>query len=133
MIWNRPPQSQLDKYHKGGLLDDIFNVLPENRADCSVRTFENVVNVTSAHTQENSGFCDMFNAEVKCSEEVQVRVIEKENFERELLEVLKKLWAVQMKKKTVIFVTYMILTTMEVNVNSKNCSVQSNMRSSTKT
>ena len=99
MIWNRSPQSQLDKYHKGGLLDDIFNVLPENRADCSVRTFENVVNVTSAHTQENSGFCDMFNAEVKCSEEVQIRVIEKENVERELLEVLKKLWAVQMKKK----------------------------------
>ena len=86
-------------YHKGGSLDDIFKVLPENRADCSVRTFENFVNVTSAHTQKNSGFCDIFNAEVKCSEKVQIRVIEKEKFERELSEVLKKLWAVQMKKK----------------------------------
>ena len=94
-------------------------------------TFENAVNVTSAHTQENSGFCDMFNAKVEYSEEVQIRVIEKENFDLELSEVLKKLWAVQMKKKTLFLFTYMILTTMEVNVNSKNCSVQSNMRSST--
>lgn len=68
MVWNKPPQSQLDKYHKGCAIRDLFPSKSGSRDVDETFTFKNVENVTDMHLLENSPFIEMVKAEKKCTQ-----------------------------------------------------------------
>ena len=94
MVWNKPPQAQLDKYHKGCTIATMFP--PNTRiAKKSSFKFENLKNVTDNLLLQVSPLSQIVHAEKQCNEEREDRLKEQERKKNELKLVLHDLFVLQ--------------------------------------
>lgn len=69
MLWNRPPEQQLEKYRKGSRIEAMFPSKDGNIVGDTIYNYQQVENISEAHTAENCSFVHMLVAEAKCSTE----------------------------------------------------------------
>ena len=100
MIWNRPPQSQLDKYHKGMKIEDMFSSTASKR---ETYRFEDIENITQAHLSGNYMLCLMIKGEMKCEKEKEKRSNEKKEEEERMKLILEKVYSMQVEKDVKAF------------------------------
>lgn len=101
MIWNRPPQVQLDKYHKGGRIEELFP--SQEKRDDKIFTYTDLENISEQHYIEDSPQIEMIKKEKQCEQEKEVRLLEKNRKDANLKYFLQKLYDYQIHS---IFQTY---------------------------
>lgn len=92
MVWNKPPESQLEKYRKGCTVEEIFEEDKENIQPRKYFKFEDIENVTDALKAENCSLSKMIKHEQQCIKTNEERAAVKLQQETELRDLLNHLY-----------------------------------------
>lgn len=95
MVWNKPPESQLEKYRKGCTVEEMFKEDKENIQPRKYFKFEDIENVTDALKSENCSLSKMIKHEEQCIETNEERAAVKLQQETELRDLLNHLYDLQ--------------------------------------
>lgn len=112
MIWNRPPQIQLDKYHKGCRIETLFPC-EGNRQD-QVFGFEDLKNINDQHLSEDSPQTKIIKSEIECHNQRQERMLEQEKRNIAKKSFLEKLYYLQSNSSCQIYNGYNCLSTQNM-------------------
>jgi hypothetical protein len=105
MIWNRPPQAQLDKYHKGCRIEKLFSSEEGKRHD-EIFTLKDIENMCDDHFSENSPFIEILKANIECVDSHVDRLMQKENQDKIKKDLLQKLYFFQMNSNKTMYHAY---------------------------